>query len=612
MADGTKPSQVSTLVVDESFATAGDQFVDLVREISSPKYLAALADRWKRDPRPWAREQIIEYLLLPMDRPGHEPVVKRLFKQAEENRDNELMGHFFVAFDRLVRRVRKMRYRYDWQARSGWREEVLTRPYNVIQHARDRGEGINPFTGEKMTLHARPAIVPKNGRLFSYRTRQYLRRRAWRYFRRMGFQRPAEYPAAIAGALALYRDDDLAKGENILDSWALLNAGFFHSPILKINSERIRITEGGSLGSLSAAPRFEELWKTPEAAEVLLDLVAAAQSRLVRVWAMQLLKRHHAAAMQSIDTARLLKLLDHADDEVAQFAAGLLETLPAADSWPIETWLQLLETRSVSALVTICEVMSKRVKPDRVSLRQAVEMACARATPVARLGLEWLKQRPVKSDADRETIAGLSNAECDAVGEEVAAYGLLVVGSPPSYRTDQVVRFFDSLNARVRRGAWDWLVGAGGSGLEAGDNTNSSAGYDDASLWSRLVETPYDDVKLRLVEELDRRAADSAKVPALTVDSLPPIWTAVLLNVHRGGRAKLTALRQISAAIANRPEAAEGLIPVMAVAIRSVRPPEVRAGLSSILTAVAKRPELEAMLAKQIPELRLMPTGAAP
>jgi hypothetical protein len=54
------------------------------------------------------------------------------------------------------------------------------------------------------------------------------------------------------------------------------------------------------------------------------------------------------------------------------------------------------------------------------------------------------------------------------------------------------------------------------------------------------------------------------------------------------------------------------LIPVMAVAIRSVRPPEVRAGLSSILTAVAKRPELEAMLAKQIPELRLMPTGAAP
>jgi hypothetical protein len=193
----------------------------------------------------------------------------------------------------------------------------------------------------------------------------------------------------------------------------------------------------------------------------------------------------------------------------------------------------------------------------------------------------------------------LSNAECDAVGEEVAAYGLSVVGSPQTYRTDQVVRFFDSLNVHVRRGAWNWL-------------TPQSPGYDDASLWSRLVETPYDDVKLRLVEALQQRAAADAKVSALSVDSLPPIWTAVLLNVHRGGRAKLTALRQISAAISNRPEACERLIPVMAVAIRSVRPPEVRAGLSSILTAVAKRPELESMLATQIPELRLTPTEAAP
>jgi hypothetical protein len=608
MADGIRPGQVSTLVVDESFATAGEEFVELVREVSAPKYLAALADRWKRDPRPWAREQIIQYLSLPMDRPGHEPVVKRLFKQAEENRDTELMGHFLVAFDRLVRRVRKMRYRYDWEARQSWREEVLTLPNNVIQHVGDRGA----------------AYVPKNGRLFSSRTRKYLRRRAWRYFRRMGFQRPNEYPAAIAGALALYRDEDLAKGENILDSWALLNAGFFHSPILKIDEERVRVAEGGSLGALAAAPRFAELWKKPGAAAVLLDLVAGGQSRLVRVWAMQLLKQHHATAMQSIDTARLLKLLDHSDDEVAQFAAALLETLPAADSWPIETWLQLLKTRSPNALVTICDVMSKRVKPDRLSLLQTVEIACARATPVARLGLDWLKQRPVKSDADREAIAGLSDAECDAVGEEVAAYGLSVVGSPQSYLAEQVVRFFDSLNVHVRRGAWNWLTppasGAGGWGLGAVENTDLSAGYNDAALWSRLMETPYDDVRIQLVEELERRAiqrrdAGDAGGGALNRkrdEELTPVWAAVLLNVHRGGRAKLTALRQISAAIANRPEAGERLIPVMAVAIRSVRPPEVRAGLSSILTAVAKRPELEAVLAKQIPELRLTPTGAAP
>ena len=77
-------------------------------EVRSPKYLAGLADRWKQDPRPWAREQIFKYLAMPMDRPGHHPVVKRLFKHAEAKADDELMAAFLVAFDRLVRRQRRL------------------------------------------------------------------------------------------------------------------------------------------------------------------------------------------------------------------------------------------------------------------------------------------------------------------------------------------------------------------------------------------------------------------------------------------------------------------------------------------------------------------------
>src|SRR5262245_48375382 len=100
--------QPSTLFVDECFARQDEQFVDQMRAVRSPKYLAALADRWKHDPRPWAREQIFKYLALPMDRPGHHPVVKRLFKHAEEKRDDELMAAFLVAFDRLVRRRRRV------------------------------------------------------------------------------------------------------------------------------------------------------------------------------------------------------------------------------------------------------------------------------------------------------------------------------------------------------------------------------------------------------------------------------------------------------------------------------------------------------------------------
>jgi len=81
----------------------------------------------------------------------------------------------------------------------------------------------------------------------------------------------------------------------------------------------------------------------------------------------------------------------------------------------------------------------------------------------------------------------------------------------------------------------------------------------------------------------------------------------VLLGVQRGGRAKLKALRQISQRIGQHPDEAERLFPVLAVAIRSVRLPEARAGLSGILSAVTARPELEPALIRWLPELRLSP-----
>ena len=51
-------------------------------------------------------------------------------------------------------------------------------------------------------------------------------------------------------------------------------------------------------------------------------------------------------------------------------------------------------------------------------------------------------------------------------------------------------------------------------------------------------------------------------------------------------------MRQIAEAIAAEPTRAPALLPVLAVAIRSVRGPEMRAGLASVMTLLAQRPEL--------------------
>jgi hypothetical protein len=581
---GANPSEspASTLIVDESFAQQDDQFIERLRSVRSPKYLAGIADRWKRDPRPWARVQVFKYLEMPLDRPGHHPVVKRLFKQAEAARDDELLAAFLVAFDRLVRRQRRMRWRWDFQSRQSSREEELFTPRDQILAQRD----------------ARGAPTPEDGRLFTYATRAYLRRRAWRYFRWMGFGRPDEYPRAIAKALTRYRDDDFARGENILDNWSLMNIAFRSSAVLEFSPARVNVVDGQSLGGLVAAPRFENLWQKPESAPELLKLVMQANSRLVRVWAIQLLKRHHGPAMQQILVEQLLQMLDHSDEEVQQFAAGLLTSLASIDAWPVSTWLQLLETRNVTALATICDAMSQRVHPDRLTLEQCVALACARVTPVARLGLTWLQARKADAERDIPTLAGLARAQCEAVGADIAAFALSILGTAQNYRADTVVNFFDSLNPEVRRGAWEWL-------------TPQSPGFADPELWSRLFETPYDDVRLRLVDELRKRAEGTATPPAIRKQDFAPLWSSVLLNVHRGGRAKRHALRQISEAIAAQPERAEQLMPVLSVAIRSVRAAEARVGLSAILSAVSARPELEQVLSKAIPELRLTPSEAA-
>ncbi len=122
----------------------------------------------------------------------------------------------------------------------------------------------------------------KAAALFSYQTRHYLRRRVWRYFRRLGFR---SRPSIVGGRCGFgrYRDDDLARGENILDSWTLLQICFRRSPVLVFKRNSVEVADGLSLAGLIAAPRFEELWKLPESRRRAVSAFDFRHSRLVRV-----------------------------------------------------------------------------------------------------------------------------------------------------------------------------------------------------------------------------------------------------------------------------------------------------------------------------------------
>ena len=74
MANPSKPPG-NRLLTEEQLSAGDEAFIDSIRALNEPKALASLADKWKHDPRPWAKSAMVRYVLLPFDQEGHEVVV---------------------------------------------------------------------------------------------------------------------------------------------------------------------------------------------------------------------------------------------------------------------------------------------------------------------------------------------------------------------------------------------------------------------------------------------------------------------------------------------------------------------------------------------------------
>ena len=120
-----------------------------------------------------------------------------------------------------------------------------------------------------------------------------------------------------------------------------------------------------------------------------------------------------------------------------------------------------------------------------------------------------------------------------------------------------------------------------------------------------LAESPYDDARAFLVKHLGEQ------MPRFGPETLRHVWATTLLAVHRGGRAKRAALNQIADRVARRPAEAESLLPLLAVALRSVRAPERRTALAAVTRAALREPALRGALARVLPELKILGEAAA-
>jgi hypothetical protein len=562
----------STLLVDELYQV-GDatRFLDEVLACEADRKLTTLAEPWIADTRPGMRRALLDYIDDGCDRPNHRGLVKHLFKAAEKNQDDELMAHFMVAFDRLVRRYPVAMTR--WERGGVVATTVLYSDPLVPERVAARGMKIAPS-------------VPR----FTRATRRYLARRAFRYFRSIGRADIARYGRAMRVAIPIYEDQHLDTPVRLLDAWALLHVLYAWSPALERIPRGIRVAKGRTLAELAPAPYFPKAWSG--VLDELLELLARAKSRTVRVWTIAWLERTYATELEAIDVRAIRPLLLSMDEDVARFGSKLLRRARGLEMLGVADWLELLRTENLDVAPVVAEAFEKNVAPRRLTLAQVTELTGARIAAVAELGLRWMKEmvaadasaKRSSSAADLTTLARIANATVDRVRIDGTRWLLELLDASPAKRPEHLRDLFDSRFADVRALATAYL---------------ESKKVADVPLWFALLESPYDDVRALVVKHATDWQAQAG------ISEIEYLASTVLLAVHRGAGAKQSMLRRLADRAADRPDDAERLLPLLAIALRSVRPPERVSALAALARAAVTQETLRTAVQRHLPELSI-------
>jgi len=100
------------------FQSGSPEFVDEVRQRVNAVALGPFTETWYTDTRIEARRLLFGYLERPLNAPRHEPLVKRLFKFADNAGDDAVMARFLVGLDRTLRRKRGVSRQWNYRTRA--------------------------------------------------------------------------------------------------------------------------------------------------------------------------------------------------------------------------------------------------------------------------------------------------------------------------------------------------------------------------------------------------------------------------------------------------------------------------------------------------------------
>jgi len=531
-------------------APYGNRMVDVptpfARKVQKPHMMTGFAAKWLSDPRPWARKQLIEYIDTSIDRPGHRSLVKHLLKGAEQNQDNELIGHFFAAIDRLRKLTTKTRWAY-------------------IQQRSVR---------ESIVIRLKPRAP--NAFHFSQRTRVYLQRRIVRYMRALSSRDATVFRKTTLEILSRYEDAQFASGQALLDARALMSILFVRSPVLKVEFRTIKPRVGADLASLEPKMLGRKAWEG-HGHEVLAAL-PTMPSLFIRRHVTRWLERDFPETLTNAPFEVIERFVASNFPDLRLLGSKMIERAEGLETLRIETWLSFLQGDDAEVLLTLVKRMSDLVTPARASLAQCVALARHVAHAPAMLGIEWAETKTIDDkDALEEALPIL-----DAVVDEVRAralHWLTPILAKEGLGLDAHMReLLDARHSDVRQQAFRMM-----------DETPRFK--DSIVLWAALSESPHADGRAFLLKHLDKRRT-SLEASHLSDRCLTQLWATTLLDIHRGSRAKRRAVTQLGDRIAAHPQESKVLMPLMGVALRSVRDAERRSAIASLVRAATLSPEV--------------------
>jgi hypothetical protein len=577
-------------MLDDLLARGDAAFLDELDVLADPRRLKKLARSWPLDQGP-ARTLLLSYLHRPLN-PFHEPLVVRLFRRAGRAGDDELMGLFFVLFDRSLEPHQRPGGKRVLRPALMKRGRAIGDAYIVTV---SQGAGPKPWV---RVLHLTPSQRRdyEAYRLFAVPTRLLLRKGAWSYFNRLAREHPERYVPAMKEVLLRYVDEDIKDEPALLSRWGLLKVLFFHSDCIE-PSRRGSVWRGIDgwrwlYNNLPPAPAHEALWQ--ERPETLLDLAAEAPCRVVSLWAGRLLRKQ---------PSEVLARLGHFQAIIgpAQAVASVLLRGGGFKEVSVQTWLDLLKARGEWALQPVLDLCGQYLPPEKVTLEQAVDLACSESPVAARRGWEtYVEHHLNQGSAEPGVLLRLLHAPDASLRWVMASrvrHWLAAVEVPARW----IHAFTDSHHEDVRNEGRQWLV--------------ADHRLRDPGVWRRLVRSPFRDVRGCVLELLDSCQRDQ---PMTLSDALPltpagvlALWARVLLTVFGSRRRQMPVLvRQLVERLEWRPADGESLVPMLAEVLQGSQGATWATALAGVVRLAELHPEWEAILAREAPELALNPVEA--